>query len=87
MGLKSESNQIYLVTFMCLTIDTSFILQKNQMFQNVFLISVTLRCHSGVKNHVIWTFKVYVKKCLNLSKFFFIEEYQFRTIFFVKYIF
>ena len=33
-------------------------LQKNQMLQNVFLISVTLRWHSGVKNHEIWTFKV-----------------------------
>ena len=33
-------------------------LQKNQMLQNGFLISVTLRWHSGVKNHEIWTFKV-----------------------------
>jgi hypothetical protein len=64
-------------------------LPKNQMLQNGFLISVTLRWHSGVKNHEIWTFKVNFL-CQKMSEsfyFFFIEEYQFRTTFFVKYIF
>ena len=36
---------------------TSF-LQKNQMLQNGFLISVSLKRHIGVKNHEIWTLKV-----------------------------
>ena len=56
-NLNSFSNQIYLVSFMCLTVDTSFILKKNQILRNVLLISVTLRWHSGVKKHEIWTFK------------------------------
>ena len=51
-------NQIYLVTFMCLTVDTSFIFSKNRTLQIVLLISVMLRWHSGVKNHKIWTFRV-----------------------------
>ena len=39
-----HSNQIYLVTFMCLTVDTSFIFtKKNQNLWNVFLISLMLR--------------------------------------------
>ena len=33
-------------------------LQKNQTIQNVFLISVTVRWHSSIKNHEIWTFQV-----------------------------
>ena len=40
MIIKIWGNQIYLVTFMCLTVDTSFILTKNQIFQNVYLISL-----------------------------------------------
>ena len=42
---------------------------KNQMLQNgFFYISVTLRWHGGIKNHEIWTFKVfYVEKRPNLS--------------------
>ena len=32
------SNQIYLVKFMCLTVDTSFIYKKNQMLQNITYI-------------------------------------------------
>ena len=35
-----------------------YFLQKTQMLQKMFFISVTLRWHSGVKNHEIWTFKV-----------------------------
>ena len=52
-----------------------------------------LKCHSGIKNHEIWTFKVNFlcqkisELGLNLSKKNFIQEYQFRTTFFVKYIF
>ena len=33
-------------------------LPSNQTLQNGFLKSVTLRWHSGVENHEIWTFKV-----------------------------
>ena len=55
----TDCNQIYLVMFMCLTVDTRFIFtKKNQMLQNVFLISVMLRWHSVIKNHKICTFKV-----------------------------
>ena len=43
---QPAGNQIYIVTFMCLTIDTSFIFtKKNQMLQKGFLLSVTLRWH------------------------------------------
>ena len=42
-NVEPASNQIYLVTFMCLTVDISFIFTKNQMLQNGFLISVMLR--------------------------------------------
>ena len=45
-------------------------LQKNQTLQNGSLISVTLRWHSGVKNHEIWTFKVNFL-CQKLSESFF----------------
>ena len=38
-----QSNQIYLVTFKCLTLTQASFLQKNQTLQNVFLISLTLR--------------------------------------------
>ena len=38
-GMTSESNQIYLVTFMSLTVDTSFIFTKKLNVANVFLIS------------------------------------------------
>ena len=39
---KPVSNQIYLVTFMCLTVDTSFIFtKKNQNLENVFLIHIS----------------------------------------------
>ena len=55
---SAHSNQIYLSTFMCLTVDKSFIFTENQMFWNGFLISVSLRWHSGIKNHEIWMFKV-----------------------------
>ena len=56
---QPAGNQIYIVTFMCLTVDTSFIFtKKNQMLQNGFFISVMLRWYSGIKNHEIWTFKV-----------------------------
>ena len=86
---STSSNQIYLVTFMCLTVDTSFIFSKKSNVQNGFLISVTLRWHSGVKKHEIWTFKVNFlrQKTTESFSFFFIEEYQFRTTFFVKYMF
>jgi hypothetical protein len=60
------------------------------MLQYVFFISATLRWHSGVKNYEIWTFKVNFlgqKMSESFLIFFFIEEYQFRTTFFVKYIF
>ena len=40
---QSTSNQIYLVTFMCLTIDTSFIFTKNYTLQNVLLISLNTK--------------------------------------------
>jgi hypothetical protein len=53
-----HSNHIYIVTFMCLKIDISFIFTKKKMFQNVFLISAMVTWHSGVKNHDIRTFKV-----------------------------
>ena len=52
-------NQIYLMTFKCLKVDTSFIFtQKNQTLQNVFFISLMLRWHSDIKNHEICTIKV-----------------------------
>ena len=37
------SNQIYLVTFMCLTVDTSFTVTKKAMLPNVILRSLTPR--------------------------------------------
>ena len=52
------NNQIYLVTLRPTQLTQVSFLQKNQMLQNGFMISVTLRWHSGVKNHEIWTFKV-----------------------------
>ena len=51
-------NQIYLVTLRPRQLTQASFLQKNQMLQNVFLIFVTLRWHSSVENHEIWTFKV-----------------------------
>jgi hypothetical protein len=64
-------------------------LQKNQMLQNVFLISVMLT--DGTVLSKIMQFGhsksiFYVKKRPNLSKKNFIEEYQFRTTLFVKHI-
>ena len=56
--LLDASNQVYLVTLRPTQLTQASFLQKNQMFQNVFLISVTMRWHSGVENHEIWTFKV-----------------------------
>ena len=56
-SLGTQSNQICLVT-MRPTQLTEASFKKNQMLQNVFLISVTLRWHSGFENHEIWTFKV-----------------------------
>ena len=54
----TSTKQVSIVAFMC-TVDTCFIFaKKNQILQNVLLISVMLRWHSGVKNHEIWTFKV-----------------------------
>ena len=38
-----------------------------------------LRWHSDVKNHEIWTFNFLCQKSPNLSDFFFIEEYQYKT--------
>ena len=64
--MQTNSNQIYLVTFM-LTQASFF--TKNQMLQIFFLISVMLRWHSGVKNHEIWTFKVNFL-CQKMSKSF-----------------
>ena len=52
------SNQIQLVTLRPTQLTQASFLQKYQMLQNGFLISVMLRWHSGVKNHEIWTFKV-----------------------------
>ena len=54
-------------------------------------ISVTLRWHSSVKNHDIWTFKVKFP-CQKTSEPFqkkkiFIEKYQFKATLFVEYIF
>ena len=40
---QQQSNQVYFVKFMCLIIDISFIFTKNQMLQNGFLISLTLK--------------------------------------------
>jgi hypothetical protein len=73
---------------MCTTVDTSFIFTKNQTLQNGFLISVTPKWHSGIKNQEVLTFKVnfLCQKHLNLS-IFFIEECQCKTTFSVKYIF
>ena len=51
--LDTPSNQIYLVTFICLT---SFIFTKKANIAKCFLISVKLRWHSDFKNHEIWTF-------------------------------
>ena len=86
LHIETGSNQIYLVTLRPTQLtQASFLQKKNHVLQNVFFIPVMLRWHSGVKNHEIWTFQV--KKLLNLSKKNFIEEYQFRTTFFVKYIF
>ena len=70
-------NQIYLVTLRPPQLTKASFLQKNQMLQNGFLIFLTLRWHSGVENHEIWTRS-------NLSKKNFIEEYQFRATFFFK---
>jgi hypothetical protein len=72
------SNQITVVSFQPVQLAQASFLQKNQMLKNVFLISVTLRWHSGIENHEIWTSKnvrIFLKKN-------FIEEYQFRTTFF-----
>ena len=51
-------NQIYLVTLRPTHLAHLSFFLKNQMLQNLFLISVMLRWHSGVENHEIWTFKV-----------------------------
>ena len=52
------SNQITVVAFQSVQLAQTSFLQKNQMLQNVFLISAMLRWHSGIKNQEIWTFKV-----------------------------
>ena len=63
------SNQIYLLTLRPTQLTQASFLQKNQILQNVFLISVTQRWHSGVKNHEIWIFKVNFL-CQKMSKSF-----------------
>ena len=44
-GEGREGNQIYLVMLRPTQLTQASFLQKNQMLQNVFLISVTLRWH------------------------------------------
>ena len=54
---QAHSNHSYLVMLRPTQLSQAEFLQKKyQMLQNIFLISVTLRWHSGVKNHEIWTF-------------------------------
>ena len=53
----TESNQIRVVAFSVPQLTQASFLQKNQMLQNVFLISVPLRWSRGIENHEIWTFK------------------------------
>ena len=53
--------------------------KKNQMLQNGFLISVTLRWHSGVKNHEILTFKVNFL-CQKTSESFYKKQFSLKNI-------
>ena len=82
-------NQIYLVTFMCRTVDTNFIFTKKsdvtKCFFDICNADGTVLSKIMKFGHSKSIF--YVKKRLNLSKKNFIKEYQFRTTFFVKYIF
>ena len=61
--LQYQSNQINLAMLRPTQLTQASFLQRNQMLQNVFLIFLTLRWHSGAKNHEILTFKVnFLKK-------------------------
>ena len=54
-----NSNQIYLVTFMCLTVDTSFIFTKKSIVAKWFFdICKAEMAQCRQKKHEIWTFKV-----------------------------
>ena len=82
-------NQIYLVTMRPTQLTQASFFTKKSNVAKWFLITVTLRWHSGVENNEIWTFSQFSmsKNFRIFLKKIFIEEYQFRTTFFVKYIF
>ena len=64
------------------------LLQIIKRCKNFFFDTATLRWHTCIKTHEIWTFKVLISKNVRTFLFFFfIEECQFRTTFFVQYIF